>query len=90
MKSASRLRMKAASRPFSSSTTLAWTLPLLSGIITIRQLWPWSSETRKAVGSPESPSAESVQSQLAKIQRPLERTWMGLRQKVPSSGKRVE
>ena len=51
--------------------------PLLSGISTIFQVLPWSSEMRKAVGSPVSPSSESVQIQFPKIQRPLESTWMG-------------
>ena len=39
--------------------------------IAFDQVLPSSSEMRKAVGSPDRPSAESVQSQLAKIQRPL-------------------
>ena len=69
--------------------TLAWTWPFDLGIMTIRQVLPPSSEMRKAVGSPDRPSAESVHSQLEKIHRPLDRIWMGWRQKVPSSGKMV-
>ena len=89
MRQASRLRMNATRCPGSSSTTLAWTWPLLLGIMTIFHVLPSSSEMRNAVGSPERPSTESVQSQLAKIQRPLDKIWMGWRQKVPSSGKTV-
>ena len=49
----------------------------------------WSSEIWKTVGSPDRPSTESVHSQLAKIQRPLESTWIAWRQKVPSRGNMV-
>ena len=57
--------------------------------MTIRQVLPSSSDRRKAVGSPDRPSAESVQIQLEKIHRPLDSTCMGWRQKVPSSGNTV-